>query len=680
MHRFRRFVIALAALATAATLGLGTAAADDYIQPPTVSASHAFVGDPLFGLDTQASIKYAISPDQQTAMASTTKVWTLDLVAHGLDQGWLNLNDQITINKYESNVGGSSMKDINGVPLEKGEVVKLKDLIAGMMYPSGNNATYAIARYWAQKYIGPNADWHDFVALMNTHAHGLGQTHTHFTNPNGFDNAKHYTTARELAEEFQHVLQDPFSAQLLGFNGTYTATTQGPNGPKTYKFTNGNGYVGWEGEKNGISPNCNGAQVGCIVRAATRIGRRLIVATMQGKRGAEENAMLDYGYAGIFQAHLQGDSGPVDAATSESVDCFGTHDAVTANLPPSGPVSLKLWNANLDTWNGITKQQEATVPGTGLDPNGGQTGDVDVAHLASGDIALLTQKGTGVTLSRWTVDRYGTLKSLSNGITAGTADTMALQPVYGDMFITAFTTPFGHNLVIKSWKAMGAGFVNLDTYIDYGDDFTQVSAAGPQYADIFTGHRAVTASIGFAGRLVLDTWGVDPLTGKITNIAELKAGTGLANAAIANFTATPFPTDMQAAQYYAVGFSRPGIGLSINLYKLDVTGMPLYAGTTYSAGAFAGDRIKLAPLGTGGLMAAVTESSALQHLEAWDLHRNANDTIAPTQVATRDLLDGSVDFCRLPLSTHADGDYVTATRSVDGLLHVQAWRSGDRPY
>src|SRR5262249_21361646 len=161
---------------------------------------------------------------------------------------------------------------------EKGEVVKLKDLIAGMMYPSGNNATYAIARHVAQAYLGPQADWHDFVDMMNTHAASLGQTHTHFANPNGFDDANHHTTARELAEEFQHVLQDPYAAQVLGFNGTYTATTQGPNGPKTYKFTNGNGYVGWEGEKNGISTNCNGAQLGCIVRAATRIGRRLIVA------------------------------------------------------------------------------------------------------------------------------------------------------------------------------------------------------------------------------------------------------------------------------------------------------------------------------------------------------------------------------------------------------------------
>jgi hypothetical protein len=319
------------------------------------------------------------------------------------------------------------------------------------------------------------------------------------------------------------VLQDPYSAQVLGFNGTYTATTQGPNGPKTYKFTNGNGYVGWEGEKNRISPNCSGAQLGCIVRAATRIGRRLIVATMQGKRGAEEDAMLDYGCAGIFQAHLQGDSGPIDAATSQAVDCFGSHSAVTASLPPSGPVSLKLWNANLDTCNGLTKQLEATVAGTGLDPNGGQTGDVAVAHLASGDIALATQKGTGVTLSRWTVDRYGTLKSLSNGITAGTAETMALQPVYGDMF-TAFTTPVSHDLVIKSWKASGAGFVNLGTYTDIGDVFSQVSVAAPQYADIFTGHRAVTASIGFGGKLVLDTWGVDPVTGQITNIAETKRG------------------------------------------------------------------------------------------------------------------------------------------------------------
>ena len=32
------------------------------------------------------------------------------------------------------------MRDVNMVSLEIGEVVKLADLIRGMMYPSGNNA------------------------------------------------------------------------------------------------------------------------------------------------------------------------------------------------------------------------------------------------------------------------------------------------------------------------------------------------------------------------------------------------------------------------------------------------------------------------------------------------------------------------------------------------------------
>ena len=133
-------------------------------------------------------------------MASTSKVWALDLTAHALEQGWVDLGDQITITDDEADFGGNSMKDVNGVALEEGEVVKLGDLIRGMMYPSGNNATYAIADHVAKAYYGPNADWHDFVAMMNAHAAALGQTHTHFANPNGFDAGGHYTTARELAE------------------------------------------------------------------------------------------------------------------------------------------------------------------------------------------------------------------------------------------------------------------------------------------------------------------------------------------------------------------------------------------------------------------------------------------------------------------------------------------------
>jgi len=65
--------------------------------------------------------------------------------------------------------------------------VRLQTLIRGMMYPSGNDAAWAIARHVAEAYLGPGATGEDFVAMMNQHAAGEGLIDTHFTSPNGWD-------------------------------------------------------------------------------------------------------------------------------------------------------------------------------------------------------------------------------------------------------------------------------------------------------------------------------------------------------------------------------------------------------------------------------------------------------------------------------------------------------------
>ena len=171
-------------------------------------------------------------------MGSTTKIWTLDLTAHALKQGVVHLNDQVTINPYEAGFGpgNSLMRDVNGTPLEAGEVVSLDALVRGLMYQSGNNAAIAIARHVARAYYGPAADWQDFVSMMNAHAAALGQVHTVLSNPQGIDILPHHTSARELAEEFQHGLQDPYFAAVVGFRGVYNATGFIQNGMKSYSF------------------------------------------------------------------------------------------------------------------------------------------------------------------------------------------------------------------------------------------------------------------------------------------------------------------------------------------------------------------------------------------------------------------------------------------------------------
>jgi hypothetical protein len=91
--------------------------------------------------------------------------------------------------------------------------------------------------------------------------------------------------------------------------------------------------------------------------------------------------------------------------------------------------------------------------------------------------------------------------------------------------------------------------------------------------------------------------------------------------------------------------------------------------------------MRLAPLGTGGLMSETQDASGNIKLIAWDAHRGADNNITATTISEHTAPAGtSIDLCRLPASTHAEGDYVTGTRDLDGYLRVRAYRSGDRPY
>ena len=350
-------------------------------------------------------------------MASTTKIWALDVTVHALDSACVTLDDEVTINAFEAGVGGSSMRDVNMVPLEDGEVVRLEDLIRGMMYPSGNNATYAIARHVAQSCLG-GVDWPDFVDEMNDHAVDVGFVDTHFDNPNGFDGATHYTTAQELTEQFQHGLGNPYFAEVVGFNGTWNATTQGPSGPKMYALGFGRNYPGWEGEKNGITTNCNGPANGCIVMAAKRIGRRVVTATMQGTRGAEEPGMLDYGFGQIFHPDPRGSSATVGGAQRDDLTCFSATRCLTVSLPDSGPVEVTSWAPDIDG-SSIAILDEEPLPNSGLPPKGkgegqGPDGDVALARLSSGAIIVASRKGSSVDLSRWSMDGGGALSLLDD--------------------------------------------------------------------------------------------------------------------------------------------------------------------------------------------------------------------------------------------------------------------------
>jgi len=631
------------------------------------------------------------------------------------------MNDQVTVDAFAASIEVPSSLmatiadpfcqfDSNGmnlgqawsigsacVTLEPGEVVSLETLSRGMMYPSGNDAAWAIAFYVAQAYgedtNGDSViDGNDFVERMNQHATALGFTDTHFTSANGWDDPGtanpapedlvHYTTARELSQTIQHGLQShPHFGEVIGFQGTYTDTTQGPNGPKTYQWGWGSTYPGWEGAKGGGTQNCNGAAGPngyCLSNAAKRIGRRVVASCMQCVGGALSTTMFDFGFAQIFHPDPRGSSTSVGAVEKDDLVCFSSSRCLTVALPASGDVQLVSWEPDLDDSTVGVLDQEA-LPGSALPPGNGKgqgpDGDVALTRLLAGSIAVANRKGASVELSRWSIDGGGALSLLDDGIKLGPATTMDLQPVYADMFLSAVTDPDGV-LVLKSWRLDGTGFVDLDTYRDESRVYSEVALAGPLTSDL-SGHGAVTAAVA-PGVLVHDSWDVDATTGEITRLGELvEAGNRDRIEITPFFVSTVFEGELFPPAYYATVFRANG-NLSMRFHLIDSAGTPVQAGSVNTAVPM--EEAAAAPLGIGGVMSAQRLPGGAVELIAWEARRNANNTISEFAVSQHTGPNaGSLELERVP-TTHADGDYVTAVTDPVFGLRLRGYRSGDRPF
>ncbi|NLA53900.1 MAG: D-alanyl-D-alanine carboxypeptidase, partial [Clostridiales bacterium] len=151
--------------------------------------------------------------DAKRYPASTTKIMTLLLALENM-----NLNQTVTIPGAASAVP----KDSSLVPVYPGEVMPLRDLLCGLMLRSGNDAANAVA-------VLTSGSLESFVTLMNKKAAELGMTGTVFTNPHGYHDKEHYTTAGDLAKLSLYALQNPaFRDIITATSYTMQATSRRP--------------------------------------------------------------------------------------------------------------------------------------------------------------------------------------------------------------------------------------------------------------------------------------------------------------------------------------------------------------------------------------------------------------------------------------------------------------------
>ena len=132
---------------------------------------------------------------EQMYPASMTKIMTALLAIENLP----NLDEQITVTAEEINPAyelGASMAGFNA-----GETVTVRDLLYGVLLPSGAEACAALA----DRVAGSETA---FVDLMNQKAQELGMENTHFVTVSGLHDPNHYTTCYDIAILLKYAIQN----------------------------------------------------------------------------------------------------------------------------------------------------------------------------------------------------------------------------------------------------------------------------------------------------------------------------------------------------------------------------------------------------------------------------------------------------------------------------------------
>jgi D-alanyl-D-alanine carboxypeptidase len=149
---------------------------DDFMPFATSAKSAYFV-------DSESNeLLFAKNENQRLPMASTTKLMTALIAIEKLD-----LNKTIEIKEIKNQPLDSVMG------LKKGDKLTGNDLLYGLLIVSGSDAALALS----EQVPGGTQS---FVAMMNERAKEMGLMDTQFTNPVGWDDTGHYSTAKEVTK------------------------------------------------------------------------------------------------------------------------------------------------------------------------------------------------------------------------------------------------------------------------------------------------------------------------------------------------------------------------------------------------------------------------------------------------------------------------------------------------
>lgn len=254
----RKFVLCFAVLLMWAPM-----CAASTVQP-SVSASSAV-------LMHKGRVLYGKNENTRLPMASTTKLMTAIVAIENSSP-----DEIVNILPEYCAVEGSSMY------LKPGTEKTVLELLKGLLLVSGNDAALALAGHVA-------GDSDSFAELMNEKAAQLGMDNTHFSNPHGLNDPRHYSTASDMAVLMEYCMDNELFARLSAMRSFECDGARLLNHNKLLFVCEG-----CTGGKTGYTM----ASGRCLVSCCEREGARVVCVTLSAPNDWNDHMTLyDWCYA-----------------------------------------------------------------------------------------------------------------------------------------------------------------------------------------------------------------------------------------------------------------------------------------------------------------------------------------------------------------------------------------------
>lgn len=208
------------------------------------------------------NVVYSKNEFTKKPMASATKIMTLIVALENSKP-----DDIVTVSRDAAYQEGSSAYT------KPNAKITMLDLCYGLMLNSGNDASVAIAEHIS-------GDIEKFAELMNKKAKEIGATETHFVNPNGLHDDKHYTTALDLAKITCYGLKNEQFRNIVSCK-MYTSRMTMPDGEIVeVEYINHNRLLKDQENCIGVKTGFTKTAGRCLVSAVNDNGAQYVIVTL----------------------------------------------------------------------------------------------------------------------------------------------------------------------------------------------------------------------------------------------------------------------------------------------------------------------------------------------------------------------------------------------------------------